>query len=214
MEQGRSSQTQVLLRAYHEGGDKQARQRLVELYLPLVESFMRRYARTADEYDDLYQVGCIGLIKAIDRFDLQRGDELAAFAVPNIAGEIRRYLRDRGGSVRLPRRVLELRSAATQAQGELRAKLGHEPSAAEIANKVGASESDVALALEAGAASQAVELPESADTGESTLDTTDDRLFLSEAFRGLNERERRIMYLRYIRDTEPDVVAAELGISR
>src|SRR5204863_1854061 len=103
---------------------------------------------------------------------------------------------------------------ATQAQGELRAKMGHEPSAAEIATEVGASESDVALALDAASASQAVELPESAETGERTLDTTDDRLFLSEAFRGLDERERRIMYLRYIRDAEPDAVAAELGISR
>ncbi|HEX4720245.1 MAG TPA: sigma-70 family RNA polymerase sigma factor [Thermoleophilaceae bacterium] len=210
---GRRSQTADLLRAYHERGDTQARQRLVELYLPLVESFMRRYARGTDDYDDLYQVGCIGLINAIDRFDASRGDEFAAFAVPNIAGEIRRYLRDRGGSVRLPRRVLELRSAAAQAQGQLRSKLGREPTAAEVATEVGANERDVALALDA-ASSQALELQESADSGESTLDTTDDRLFLSEAFRGLDDRERRIMYMRYIRDAEPDAIAAELGISR
>src|SRR3954469_5453478 len=94
---GRRSETAELLRAYHEKGDTAARQRLVELYLPLVESFMRRYARGTDDYDDLYQVGCIGLINAIDRFDVSRGDELAAFAVPNIAGEIRRYQRDRSG---------------------------------------------------------------------------------------------------------------------
>src|SRR3954470_7589727 len=133
MEQGRSSQTAELLRAYHERGDKAARQRLVELYLPLVESFMRRYARAADEYDDLYQVGCIGLINAIDRFDLERGDELAAFAVPNIAGEIRRYLRDRGATVKLPRRVLELRAAVGRAQPELTARLGRVPTNAELA---------------------------------------------------------------------------------
>jgi RNA polymerase sigma-B factor len=211
---GRQSVTADLLRAYHEQGDKEARQRLVELYLPLVETFMRRYARGSDDYDDLYQVGCIGLINAIDRFDLSRGDELAAFAVPNIAGEIRRYLRDRGGSVRLPRRVLELRSPAAATQGELRAKLGREPTPAEIATELGAPENDVALALDAAAASRGVELPESAESGESTLDTTDDRLFLSEAFRGLDDRERRIMYLRYIRDVKPDAVAAELGISR
>src|SRR5947207_6630613 len=136
---GRRSQTADLLRAYHERGDNAARQRLVELYLPLVESFMRRYARGTDDYDDLYQVGCIGLINAIDRFDLARGDELAAFAVPNIAGEIRRYLRDRGGSVRLPRRVQELRAGAAQAQAALRAKLGREPSAAEMAAEIGDS---------------------------------------------------------------------------
>ena len=206
------SETSSLLRAYHERGDDAARQQLVQLYLPLVESFTRRYARSADEHDDLYQVGCIGLINAIDRFDLDRGDELAAFAVPNIAGEIRRYLRDRGGSVRLPRRVQELRSGALQAQAELRSKLGREPTASEIAMEVGASEDDVALALDAGAA-QAVEL-QPGDIEGASFDATDDRLFLSEAFRGLDERERRIMYLRYIRDVEPDAIAAELGISR
>jgi RNA polymerase sigma-B factor len=204
----------VLLRAYHENGDTRARQRLVELYLPLVESFMRRYARAADEYDDLYQVGCIGLINAIDRFDLARGEELAAFAVPNIAGEIRRYQRDRGGSVRLPRRVLELRAGAAQAHGELRAKLGREPTTGEVAVELGADEGDVALALDGGASS-AVELqPGDEETGEQALDATEDRLFLSEGFRDLDDRERRIIFLRYIRDVEPDAIAAELGISR
>src|SRR5436190_7750807 len=177
---GRRSQTADLLRAYHERGDTAARQRLVELYLPLVESFMRRYGRGTDDYDDLYQVGCIGLINAIDRFDISRGDELAAFAVPNIAGEIRRYLRDRSGSVRLPRRVVELRTAALEMQGELRARLGREPTTAEIARELDAEEEDVALALDAGAASQALELqPGDADDGEESLDSTDDRLFLS-----------------------------------
>jgi RNA polymerase sigma-B factor len=214
IERERSSQTTALLRAYHEGGDTEARRQLVELYLPLVESFMRRYARTSDEHDDLYQVGCIGLIKAIDRFDLERGDELAAFAVPNIAGEIRRYLRDRGGSVRLPRRVLELRSAAAQAQGELRSRLGHEPTTAEVARELAAEESDVALALDSTAAQALELLPDDAEIGERSLDASEDRLFLSEAFRGLDDRERRIIYLRYIRDAEPDAVASELGISR
>jgi RNA polymerase sigma-B factor len=212
---GRSSQTADLLRAYHERGDTAARQRLVELYLPLVESFMRRYARGTDDYDDLYQVGCIGLINAIDRFDLSRGDELAAFAVPNIAGEIRRYLRDRGGSVRLPRRVVELRPRVTEAQVELRARLGREPTTSEVAQEVDAEENDVAVALDAAAASRALELqPGDAETGDESMDATDDRLFLSEAFRGLDERERRIVFLRYIRDAEPDAIAAELGISR
>src|SRR3954470_9272116 len=214
-ESGRRSETAELLREYHEEGNSGARQRLVELYLPLVESFARRYSRSSDDYDDLYQVGCIGLINAIDRFDLARGDELAAFAVPNIAGEIRRYLRDRGGSVRLPRRVVELRPRATQAQVELRARLGREPTTAEVAREVEAEESDVVVALDAATAARALELqPEDAEAGGESTDATDDRLFLSEAFQGLDERERRIVFLRYIRDTEPDAIAAELGISR
>jgi RNA polymerase sigma-B factor len=109
------SGTAALLRRYHEDSDTSARQRLIELYLPLVESFARRYSRSSSDYDDLYQVGCIGLINAIDRFDLERGEELTAFAVPNITGEIRRYLRDRGATVKLPRRVLELRAAVARA---------------------------------------------------------------------------------------------------
>jgi RNA polymerase sigma-B factor len=211
---GRRSRTALLLRAYHEQGDAAARQELVELYLPLVESFMRRYARGSDDYDDLYQVGCIGLINAIDRFELTRGDELAAFAVPNIAGEIRRYLRDRSTTVRLPRRVLELRAGAAATQAELRAKLGREPTTAEIAGELGAAESDVALALD-GTASQALELlPDDHDALGESIGVAEDRLFLSEAFRGLDERERRIVFLRYVRDAEPDAVAQELGISR
>ena len=214
-ENGRRSQTAELLRAYHERGDVEARRRLVELYLPLVESFMRRYARASDEYDDLYQVGCIGLINAIDRFELARGEELAAFAVPNIAGEIRRYLRDRRGSVRLPRRVVEMRAGAVHAQAELRAELGRAPTTAEVARKLGAQESDVAVALDAAAASQAVELqPEDTESGERGIDAAEDRLFLSDAFRGLDERERRIVFLRYVRDVEPEAIASELGISR
>jgi RNA polymerase sigma-B factor len=176
---------------------------------------MRRYARASDDYDDLYQVGCIGLINAIDRFELARGEELAAFAVPNIAGEIRRYLRDRRATVRLPRRVLEMRAGAVQAQGELRAKLGREPTTAEVARDLDAQEGDVAVALEAAAASRAVELqPEDAESGERGIDAAEDRLFLSDAFRGLDERERRIMFMRYVRDLEPDAIATELGISR
>jgi RNA polymerase sigma factor (sigma-70 family) len=108
-----------------------------------------------------------------------------------------------------------LRTGAAQAQGELRAKLGRQPTTAEIARELGAEESDVAVALDAAAASRAVELlPEDAEAGEQALDAAEDRLFLSGAFRGLDERERRIVFLRYVRDAQPDAIAAELGISR
>jgi RNA polymerase sigma-B factor len=212
------SGTAKLLRAYHEAGDITARERLVELYLPLVEGLARRYAGSSDIYDDLYQVGCIGLINAIDRFELDRGGELAAFAVPNVAGEIRRYLRDRGTSVRLPRPVLELKGPALRAQRELAAKLGREPTSAEVAREVGADDQDVALALTATGASLQFELsPEAGDEqsqGGQSLDAAEDRVFLSDAFRGLDDRERRILYLRYVRDLEPNQIARELGISR
>lgn len=207
------SRTARLLHAYHHEGDISARDRLVEVYLPLVESLARRYSRASDDYDDLYQVGCIGLIQAIDRFEPERGDELLAFAVPNISGEMRRYRRDRAGSVRLPRRVQELRSAATETQRELAAKLGRAPSEAEVARELGAAEQDVALALDAGRASRALELGEEPEGGAAELDAVEDRVFLSGAVRGLDERERRILYLRYVRDLEPADIAREVGLS-
>jgi RNA polymerase sigma-B factor len=213
-----TSGTAALLRRYHEESDTSARQRLIELYLPLVESFTRRYSRSSSDYDDLYQVGCIGLINAIDRFDLERGEELTAFAVPNITGEIRRYLRDRGASVKLPRRVVELRAAVARAQPELTAQLGRAPTNAELAHELGAAQDDVALALEGGRASVALELP-SESGGEDhrsdrSLDAAEDRLFLSDAFRGLDERERRVLFLRHVQDLDPNEIASELGISR
>jgi RNA polymerase sigma factor (sigma-70 family) len=133
--------------------------------------------------------------------------------VPNIAGEIRRYLRDRGGSVRLPRRVLELRGAAAGAQSDLAARLGRAPTAAEVANELGADEDDVAVALDADRASQAFELDDDQEGPTQPLDTVENRLFLSGAVRGLDEIERQILYMRYVRDLEPTEIAAEVGLS-
>jgi RNA polymerase sigma-B factor len=211
------SATSTLLRAYHGRGDTTARQRLVELHLPLVESLAHRYARSASDYDDLHQVGCIGLINAIDRFDLERGEDLTAFAIPNIVGEMRRYLRDRTAGVRLPRRVLELRAAALATQSDLAAQLGRTPTSSEIARRLGADEDDVAAALDAHRAHLPVELASESGhdgrSGEESLETAEDRLFLSGAFRNLDERERRILFLRYVRDVEPNEIARELGMS-
>jgi RNA polymerase sigma-B factor len=173
---GNSVSTTRLLREYHVNRDVGARERLVEMYLPLVSALARRYARGAVDYDDLVQVGSIGLIKAIDRFDLSRGGELAAYAVPNISGEIKRHLRDNGQTIRLPRDL--------QSDPERKAQvLG------------------VGRPLDV------------ADDADGFADA-DGRLALAGAFEGLGERERRILYLRFVRDLEPDQVAQELGISR
>src|SRR3954453_2256761 len=177
------SATSTLLQAYHGQGDTTARQRLVELHLPLVESLAHRYARSASDYDDLHQVGCIGLINAIDRFDLERGEDLTAFAIPNIVGEIRKSLRDRTAGVRLPRRVLELRAAAIATQSDLAAELGRTPTPSEIARRLGAEGGGGAIALDASRVPLPVELaPEGgqeAPAGAQSLDTAQDRLFPS-----------------------------------
>src|SRR5947208_3596471 len=190
-----SSTTARLLRAYHERGDTAARQRLVELYLPLVEALVRRQRHDADDDEDLFQVGCIGLINAIDRFDRDRGAELAAFAVPTIAGEIRNYLRDRAGVVRLPRRVAELRAAANSAHADLTARLGRTPTAAEVAAELRADEDDVAPALEASRVTNTVELDPDERPGESASDAAEDRLLRLDAVLHRDEGERGIRYL-------------------
>jgi RNA polymerase sigma-B factor len=204
--------TSDLLHAYLQRGDITARDRLIELYLPLVESLAHRYERSED-YDDLFQAGCIGLINAIDRFDVERGGELAAFAVPNIVGEIKRHLRDRTTSVRTPRPIQELRARAMRCETELSAKLQRKPTVAEVAGELGADKEAVARAL-------SIRRPggeqEDAPPREGTLevlDVSDDRLALASAFEALDERERQIVYLRFVRDRSRSQVAEELGIS-
>ena len=204
--------TARLLREYHVGGDSSARARLIELYMPLVASVARRYSRGGNDYEDLVQVGSIGLIKAIDRFDLNRGAELASFAVPNISGEIKRHLRDRGDTVRLPREMSELRGRVGGARDDLTARLGREPSPAELAAEVGADESTVTSVL--SALRGVTEGDAEPDFAVASATSPEDRLALMEAFEGLDERERRIVYLRYVRDLDQEEVARELGISK
>ena len=137
----------VLLREYHEHGDLAARERLIQQYMPLVKSFARRYSGGGELYEDLVQVGCIGLIKAVDRFDSRRA-EFGAFVIPNVAGEIKRYLRDRAWPVRVPRRLQELRPGLRACSAELSAQLARPATISEIADRSGIAEREVAAALD------------------------------------------------------------------
>jgi RNA polymerase sigma-B factor len=208
----KAADTTGLLHAYLERGDITARERLVELYLPLVESFAHRYERTED-YDDLFQAGCIGLINAIDRFDLTRGGELAAFAVPNIVGEIKRHLRDRTTSVRMPRPIQELRARAIRCETELSATLQRRPTSAEVARELGADREDVARALAARPVEGEQREASLVEGTQDALDLSDERLALASAFEVLDERERQIVYQRFVRDRSRSQVAQDLGIS-
>jgi RNA polymerase sigma-B factor len=207
---GTDSPTRRLLRAYHERGDTRARERLIELHLPLVRTLARRFRRTGVEEDDLVQVGSIGLINAIDRFDLERGGELTAFAVPNIAGEIRRHLRDKVGAVRLPRGMQELQARIARSESELGSRLGRSPTPAELADELGVPEAELTSALAAGDAHLPVEtIDENGDASEDA----EAHLLLAGAFDALDERERRIVYLRFIRERSRAEVAKEMGVS-
>lgn len=204
----RNSATGRLLRAYKNDSDIRARDRLVTLYLPLVETFAHRYRRPGTEYDDLVQAGSIGLLNAIERFDDSRGDEFAAFAVPTIAGEMKRHIRDRSAAVKLPRRLQEASAQLPTRRQQLTTRLGREPTDAELAAELGLEPLELARLREPaeGAADLA------ADEGND-LDLSDDRLMLAGAFKTLDETERSIVYLRFVRDLGQGEVAGQLGMS-
>ena len=138
----------VLLRRYHEQGDLAARQQLIEQYLSLVRSLARRYSYRGEQLEDLVQIGCIGLIKAIDRFDLDRGVELTTYATPNIIGEIKRHFRDKGWSVRVPRSLQELNVQLSKLIEEQTVELGRSPTIPELAKASGQEEELVVEAIE------------------------------------------------------------------
>src|SRR6266536_3243189 len=142
----------ALLRRYHEEGDLAAREQLIEQYMSLVRSLARRYSYRGEQFEDLVQIGAIGLIKAIDRFDLDRGVELTTYATPNIIGEIKRHFRDKGWSVRVPRGLQELNVQLSRLVEELTVQLGRSPTIAELSEASGAEEEEVLEALESGRA--------------------------------------------------------------
>jgi len=219
---------QYLLRRYHLHGDRRARDQLITMYLPLVRSLARRYSSRGEHFDDLVQVGSIGLIKAIDRFDLSRGVELTTYATPNIIGEIKRYFRDKGWSVRVPRGLQELNIRLNKVIDELVPKLQRSPTINEIAEAAGATPEEVLEALETSQAYNSVSLQASPNgegddetglidymgTEEEAYDTMEDRTMLAPGFAKLDARERYILHLRFFEGLTQSQIAARVGISQ
>jgi RNA polymerase sigma-B factor len=218
----------VLLRRYHEDGDLAAREELIERYMSLVRSLARRYAYRGEQLDDLVQIGAIGLIKAIDRFDLERGVELTTYATPNIIGEIKRHFRDKGWSVRVPRGLQELNVQVSKLIEQLTVQLGRSPTIPELAKAAGVEEEQVLEALESGRAYTSVSLStgsgsdedgeldplESLGTIEHEYEISEDRAVLAPGFKVLDERERKILHLRFFSGLTQSQIAAEIGISQ
>src|SRR5213080_3932780 len=192
-----------LLRRYHESGDLAAREQLIEQHMSLVRSLARRYSYRGEQLEDLVQIGAIGLIKAIDRFDLDRGVELTTYATPNIIGEIKRHFRDKGWSVRVPRGLQELNVQLSRLVEQLTVQLGRSPTIPELAKAAGAEEEDVLEALESGRAYSSVSLStglgggddedeldplESIGTEEHQYEVSEDRAVLAPGFKALDER--------------------------
>lgn len=218
-----------LLYRYHHDGDLTAREQLITLYLPLVRSLARRYSYRGEQLEDLVQVGCIGLIKAIDRFDLERGVELTTYATPNIIGEIKRHFRDKGWAVRVPRGLQELNVRLSKLIEELTVQLERSPTIAELAKASSATEEEVLEALETGQAYSSVSLssgPQGSDedgeldplesfgTVEPQYAITEDRAVLAPGFAALDERERYILHLRFFEGLTQSQIASRVGISQ
>ena len=200
---------------------------LVELHLPLVEYLARRFRNRGEWLDDLTQVATIGLIKSIDRFDLERGVEFSTYATPTIVGEIKRHFRDKGWAVRVPRRLQELKLALTKAIGDLAQREGRAPTVAEIAAHLQMTEEEVLEGLESANAYSTVSLdaPDSGDDDapavaeslgmlDDALEGVEYRESLKPLLEQLPPREKRILLLRFFGNMTQSQIAQEVGISQ
>jgi RNA polymerase sigma-B factor len=201
------------------------RDQLVEMHLPLVEYLARRFAGRGEPLDDLIQVGTIGLIKAVDRFDVERGVEFSTYATPTVVGEIKRHFRDKGWTVRVPRRLQELRASLSGATSDLTQTLGRSPTVAELAEHLKIGEEDVLEGLESANAYTAVSIEASDSEGglavadtlgadDASLEGVEYRESIKPLLDSLPARERRILLLRFFGNLTQSQIAAELGISQ
>ncbi len=220
---GRAVELREKFQAFADG-DRSLRDELIEAHLWLADRLARHFSNRGEPLDDLYQVSSLALIKAVDRFDPGRGVEFTSYATTTIIGELKRHFRDRGWSVRAPRRIQELYLHLGQAIGELSQRLGRSPTIQELAQATSASEEDVLEALEAGQAYRATSLDaptEDDDTLGSHLGGEDSefanserRLLLEPYLDKLPERERLILKLRFEDDLTQSEIAEQLGISQ
>ncbi len=204
----------------------QLRSDLVELHLPLAEYLARRFGNRGEPHEDLVQVATIGLIKAIDRFDLERGVAFSTYATPTIVGEIKRHFRDRGWTIRVPRRLQEIQAVINQAVSDLGQELGRSPTVSELATRVGMSEEEILEGLESANAYSPLSLDAPDPSGElgavidqlgdtdDALDAVIDRETVKPLLDRLDARAKRILLLRFFRNMTQSQIAEELGISQ
>lgn len=204
------------------------RDELVTMHLPLVHHLAGRFRDRGEAYDDLVQVGTIGLIKTVDRFDPDRAVEFSTYATPTIVGEIKRHFRDKGWSVRVPRRLQELRLAISRATAELSQRNGRSPTVKEIAAFLEISEDDVLEGLEAAQSYSTMSLdgsgndpdgdsPALMDTlgsDDEALDNVEYRETLRPLLAALPDRERQIVILRFFHNKTQSEIASEVGVSQ
>ena len=202
-------------------GDKQAQEQLITENSGLIWSVARRFIGRGPETDDLYQLGCLGFLKAVEGFDLAYGTQFSTYAVPKISGEIRRFLRD-DGAVKVSRTIKEQAASIKLARNNLTNELGREPSISEISERIGFSPEEIAIAENATAATESIQR-ESGEDGFSLEDVLTDtqteevlveRISLRQAIEKLPERERMVIQLRYFHGLTQQRVATVLAVSQ
>ena len=213
---------------YRRTGDRALRNELVQEHVRLAEFIARRFAHRGEPLDDLRQVALIGLVKAVERFEPDRGLQFSSFATPTIMGELKRHFRDKGWAVRVPRRIQELHLELDRTISTLGQELGRAPTTAEIARRAGVDEEDVLESMEASSLYRLASLDAGrADDDSSSgapservggpdveLEGVDDRVVVSELLGTLPEREQRIVYLRFFEGRTQSEIAEEIGISQ
>ena len=220
-----SSEELFILMQKLKSGDNAAKSEFIYGNMRLVLSIVQRFVNRKENLDDLFQVGCVGLIKAIDNFDVSLNVKFSTYAVPMIVGEIRRFLRD-NSAIRVSRSLRDIAYQALIAREKLEAKLNREPTVDEIANELELSVKQVGFALDAIAEPLSLsepmysDEPEASELGDSIADLYNcddkwlDNVSLKDAIKGLNERERQIIVLRYYMGKTQVEVSEEVGISQ
>ena len=213
---------------YRRHGDRRLRDELVEEHAPLAHFLARRFANRGEPVDDLVQVALVGLLKAVERFDPERGLQFSTFATPTILGELKRHFRDRGWAVRVPRRVQELHLQLGRIVATLGQEHGRSPTPAEVAGRAGVSEEEVLEAMEAGSLYRLVSLdgPATRDDDETSelvsclgdedgaFEQIEHRAELDDLLGALPDRERRIVELRFFDGMTQSEIAERVGVSQ
>jgi RNA polymerase sigma-B factor len=217
-----------LLRRFARTRDPVVREELVERFMPLVRRLASRYRGGREPFEDLVQVASLGLVKAIDRFDPERGVAFSTYAAPTILGELRRHFRDRGWSVHVPRDLQERIALVERASTELPPVLGRAPSVNEIAERLDLTPEEVLEAFEAAQAHHAISLdaPQGSDDSDGltivdrlgardpAFDTVEYGVAISDVVRRLSERDRTVLHLRFVEDMTQTQIAERVGVSQ
>lgn len=223
MNKYRRSNEELLIRI--ENGDKKAKEEIIENNVGLVRSVIKRFSGRGHEVEDLFQIGCIGLIKAVDKFDRSFDVAFSTYAVPMIIGEIKRFIRD-DGIIKVSRAYKDISAKAAAVRERLMSESGNEPTLSQIADELGITPQELSTALEAVMRPESLyaktddgksESREMVDKIECDIDyeeKIENRIMLSEAFDGIDEREKLIIYMRYFKQRTQSEIAAMLGISQ